>query len=91
VVREHGSQFNGHGPEEVRKMTVREATKRQASKINYRIDEINSDYESGTVRIMHDGMVTVIADPMPNTNERGRIFVGWDTDIMRELDIAGND
>ena len=38
-----------------------------------------------SVRITSDGSVTGIKDPMPNTNDRGRVFLGWDTEILREI------
>lgn len=56
-------------------------TNKEKAKIRKHFVEMG--YES--VRIMADGSVTAIADPMPNTNERGRIFVGWDTEILREI------
>lgn len=68
-------------------MTQRDATRRQAREINERIDEIDGRYEPGTVRIMSDGSVTVMSDPMPNTNEQGRVFAGWDTEVMRQLGV----
>lgn len=64
---------------------MRTISKRQAREINTRIDELDSRYEPGTVRVMADGSVTVIADPMPNTSERGRIFAGWDTEVYSQL------
>lgn len=35
------------------------------------------------VRCHADGSVTVHVDAMPNTNDQGRIFVGWDTELLR--------
>ena len=53
--------------------------------IRDRITDLSDSYEAGTVRIGADGAVSVIADPMPNTNERGRIFVGWDTEVLSDI------
>lgn len=33
-------------------------------------------------RIAKDGAVSVHVDAMPNTNQAGRIFVGWDVDFL---------
>lgn len=35
------------------------------------------------VRCHADGSVSVYVDKMPNTNQPGRIFAGWDTEILR--------
>lgn len=35
------------------------------------------------VRCHADGSVTVHVDAMPNTNQAGRVFVGWDTELLR--------
>lgn len=37
------------------------------------------------VRFADDGAVTIMVDKMPNTNQAGRIFTGWDTEL---LDLA---
>ncbi len=37
------------------------------------------------VRFGEDGGITVMVDQMPNTNEPGRIFIGWDTDWLRAV------
>jgi len=37
------------------------------------------------VRIHADGSVSVQVDTMPNTNQPGRIFAGWDTELLREV------
>lgn len=36
------------------------------------------------IRFGLDGSVTVTVDRMPNTNQTGRIFAGWDTDLIKE-------
>lgn len=36
------------------------------------------------VRFGRDGEVTIMVDEMPNTNQPGRIFAGWDEDLLRE-------
>jgi hypothetical protein len=36
------------------------------------------------MRIAKDGAVSIIVDNMPNTNQEGRIFAGWDTELLRE-------
>ncbi len=35
------------------------------------------------IRIGNDGAVTARVDPMPNTNQEGWIFAGWDTELLR--------
>jgi hypothetical protein len=35
------------------------------------------------VRCHADGSVTVHVDAMPNTNDQGRVFAGWDTELLR--------
>lgn len=35
------------------------------------------------VRCHADGSVSVHVDAMPNTTQAGRIFVGWDTELLR--------
>jgi Fe-S-cluster formation regulator IscX/YfhJ len=37
------------------------------------------------IRFSDDGEVTVMVDQMPNTNEPGRIFIGWATDWLRAV------
>ena len=41
-------------------------------------------YNPRNVRFGDDGAVSVMVDEMPNTNQPGRIFVGWDTKLLRE-------
>lgn len=36
------------------------------------------------VRFGEDGAVSVMVDEMPNTDLPGRIFVGWDADLLKE-------
>ena len=58
-------------------------TKHQREHIKDQIeDRFGNVIERDTLRIEQDGSVTVIADPMPNTNERGRIFCGWLKDFQ---------
>lgn len=38
------------------------------------------------VRFANDGAVTVTVDTMPNTNQGGRIFAGWDTGLLQEAE-----
>jgi hypothetical protein len=35
------------------------------------------------VRCHADGSVSVLVDAMPNTTQAGRIFAGWDTELLR--------
>jgi hypothetical protein len=37
------------------------------------------------VRFADDGAVTIMVDKMPNTNQAGRIFAGWGSEL---LDLA---
>lgn len=36
------------------------------------------------VRVAADGAVSVFVDRMPNTDCPGRIFAGWDVNLLRE-------
>lgn len=36
------------------------------------------------VRFADDGAVSITVDAMPNTNRPGRIFAGWDSELLRE-------
>ena len=36
------------------------------------------------VRFADDGAVSITVDAMPNTNQAGRIFVGWDSELLTE-------
>lgn len=60
-------------------------TNTQKKFIRDSIHAIRSSYEPGTCRISEDGKVTVISDPMPNTNQRGRVFVGYANEVLDEL------
>ncbi len=40
------------------------------------------------VRFTPGGAVNVRVDPMPNTNQAGWIFAGWDTELLREAQEA---
>ena len=49
-------------------------------------DYVGSQYahlNGRNVRCHADGSVTVSVDEMPNTNQAGRIFAGWDTELLR--------
>lgn len=39
-----------------------------------------------SVRFEPDGSVTIVVDEMPNTNKQGRIFVGWDSELLQASD-----
>lgn len=36
------------------------------------------------VRFADDGAVSIMVDAMPNTNQAGRIFAGWDAELLKE-------
>jgi len=38
------------------------------------------------VRFDADGSVSVMVDAMPNTNQPGRIFAGWDSELLGECE-----
>ena len=47
---------------------------------------LRTRYESTNgrnVRFADDGAVSIAVDAMPNTNQPGRIFAGWDKDLLR--------
>lgn len=48
---------------------------------------LRTRYESTNgrnVRFADDGAVSIMVDAMPNTNQAGRIFAGWDTELLKE-------
>lgn len=48
---------------------------------------LRTRYESTNgrnVRFADDGAVSIMLDAMPNTNQPGRIFAGWDSELLRE-------
>ena len=48
---------------------------------------LRTRYESTNgrnVRFAEDGAVSITVDAMPNTNEQGRIFAGWDKELLIE-------
>ena len=38
------------------------------------------------IRFAPDGAVTCKVNPMPNTNQEGWIFAGWDTELLRDME-----
>ena len=43
------------------------------------------EYVNGrNVRFDRDGAVSIMVNEMPNTNQPGRIFAGWDDDLLVE-------
>lgn len=42
------------------------------------------DQNGRDVRFDREGAVSIMLDQMPNTNVPGRVFAGWDTDLLRE-------
>ena len=55
----------------IRKKQIRDYVERQYAHVDGR-----------NVRCHADGSVTVSVDAMPNTNQPGRIFAGWDTELL---------
>jgi hypothetical protein len=48
---------------------------------------LRTRYESTNgrnVRFADDGAVSIMVDAMPNTNQAGRIFAGWDGELLTE-------
>lgn len=48
---------------------------------------LRTRYESTNgrnVRFTTNGEVSIVVDAMPNTNQRGRIFAGWDLELLDE-------
>ena len=46
-----------------------------------------TSYESTNgrnVRFADDGAVSIMVDAMPNTDQAGRIFAGWDAELLKE-------
>lgn len=43
------------------------------------------EYTNGrNVKFANNGSVTIMVDQMPNTNKPGRIFAGWDDELLKE-------
>jgi hypothetical protein len=56
---------------------------RKQKQIIRRFVEKTYEYINGRdVRCHADGRVSVHVDAMPNTNQPGRIFAGWDTYLL---------
>lgn len=50
------------------------------------------EYTNGrNVRFEPNGAVTIVVDQMPNTNEGGRIFVGWGVNLLKDAGGLMND
>jgi len=46
---------------------------------------LRAKYDSTSqIRIAQDGAVSIHVDQMPNTNQAGWIFAGWDTELLSE-------
>lgn len=48
-------------------------------------NHLRETYGPRQYRIMADGAVHAYMTPMPNSNQDGWAFVGWDTELRREL------
>jgi hypothetical protein len=59
----------------------RQSSQEQERIINKRINEFHGDFSKGTVKIDEKGQVSAMIYPI------GRVFVGWDIDVMKELKI----
>lgn len=64
-------------------------TRNEKATIREYILDYYSNKSPEGVRIAADGAVTVQVDPMPNTNQAGRIFAGWDTELIRTAQDEG--
>lgn len=62
-------------------------TRKEKQIIRGKVERQYAYVDGRDVRIHKDGAVSVYVDEMPNTNQAGRIFSGWDTEILR---AAGN-
>lgn len=60
-------------------------TKTQKDQVRTLVLNRYEDRGGKSVEIAADGAVSVHVDEMPNTNQAGRIFAGWDTDLLREV------
>ena len=52
---------------------------------------LRNRYESTNgrnVRFADDGAVSIMVDAMPNTNQAGRVFAGWDAELLKEAALA---
>jgi hypothetical protein len=68
-----------HKPKEDTMLTLSE--KREVGRY------LRERYESTNgrnVRFADDGAVSIMVDAMPNTNQAGRIFAGWDSELLTE-------
>ena len=60
-------------------------TLKQKRAISKFVRENHESRNPRNVRFENDGAVTVMVDEMPNTNQAGRIFAGWDKDILKQI------
>lgn len=60
-------------------------TLKQKRAISKFVRENHESRNPRNVRFEVDGAVTVMVDEMPNTNQAGRIFAGWDKDILKQI------
>ena len=71
----------GYGPLKRRSTMLTMTEKREIGRY------LRNRYEATggrNVRFADDGAVSIMVDAMPNTNQPGRIFAGWDKDLLIE-------
>ena len=61
------------------KITVSQKAQIRAYLLDY-----YSDRDGRDVRFAADGSVSIHVDPMPNTNQAGRIFAGWASELINQ-------
>lgn len=58
-------------------------TRKEKQQIRRNVERQYAYVDGRNVRCHADGSVSVYVDKMPNTNQPGRVFAGWDTEILR--------
>ena len=56
----------------------------QKFKIHTYLMDYYSSRDGRDVRFAADGSVSIHVDPMPNTNQAGRIFAGWASELINQ-------
>ena len=56
----------------------------QKAQIRSYLMDYYSSRDGRDVRFAADGSVSIHVDPMPNTNQAGRIFAGWASELINQ-------
>ena len=56
--------------------------KSEKQQIRRYVEDQYTHVNGRNIRCHADGSVSVYVDEMPNTNQEGRVFAGWDTELL---------